>query len=507
MTSARTVRSRKSETANDRKASGTLSGGFWTVIERITAQAGQLIVFIAAARILGPAEFGVFALVSAVAILLLRVAEFGWAQFIMSWDGGDLRARQTLMVAIFSGLGVGLLGLTAAGIMYALGAGATMVALFSLFSVWLLLATTSSAQKGIMIRQDKLKWSAAAETSGEIIATGVALLGLFSGLGVLSLALGRLAFQATHLTVSFVATRLPPALGLKRAELRDILTFSWNLFLTRMIMNLRTYMATFIIGGFLGPAAVGYYRAAERLVGAMAEVVAVPTEVLAWSLFRRARDQEGGSITGFHARAAEFFKVLFALAVPVFVWIAIMGPELVATILGHEWLPAVPVVAILALSRIIILPGHATEAILSLAGEIRRLVPFSLVYLVLGIALILAGAQFGLMGVAWAQVGIAVVVACVTFFLQVRYGAIRWAEVATGFTGLAGPVLAGAAMLIASKAVALSVFDNHIVAIAASTVASVALYAALLLLTQPDWRRIVGPARRSGNRTDPTVAG
>ncbi len=47
------------------------------MVERIAAQLSQLFIFIAAARILGPADFGIFALVSACAILVLRVSEMG----------------------------------------------------------------------------------------------------------------------------------------------------------------------------------------------------------------------------------------------------------------------------------------------------------------------------------------------------------------------------------------------------------------------------------------------
>jgi len=487
------------------KPTGAISGGFWTVVERITAQTGQLIVFIAAARILGPADFGTFALVSAVAILMLRVSEFGWAQYIMSWDGDDTRPRQVLFVAILTGVAAAVVGLAATFILYLLGAGHSVLWLLALFSMWLIPATTSSTQKGIMIWQDRLKSSAAAETLGEIAGMVAALISLFSGFGVLALVFGRLTFQSVHLVVSFWTTRMAPASGLKGADLRALLSFSWSLFLTRMVVNFRIYMATFLIGGFLGPAAVGYYRAAERLVGAVAEVVAVPSEVLAWSLFRRSRDTNGG-LQGFHAQAQVFFKVLFALSVPVFIWVAVMGPELVATILGPEWLPAVPVVAILALARVIMLPGHATEAILSLAGQIRRLVPFSLIYLVIGLGLTFIGAQLGLRAVAVSQVLVSVVAAVVTVWLQTRYGQIRWTQVAKGCASLAGPAIGGLAALIAAKSLAKTLTDNDLASVAIATVFSVGVYLVLLLVTHRELRAAVrefrpkqrGTGRRGG---------
>jgi O-antigen/teichoic acid export membrane protein len=42
-----------------------LAAGAWTMVERVVSQAAQFVIFIVAARVLGPAEFGVFALISA----------------------------------------------------------------------------------------------------------------------------------------------------------------------------------------------------------------------------------------------------------------------------------------------------------------------------------------------------------------------------------------------------------------------------------------------------------
>ena len=76
----------------------------FSVSERLVAQAAQFAVFIVAARILGPAEFGVFALASAVAFLFFRGAEAGWAPFIMSHDGDVSVPLQVLFIAIVTGI-------------------------------------------------------------------------------------------------------------------------------------------------------------------------------------------------------------------------------------------------------------------------------------------------------------------------------------------------------------------------------------------------------------------
>lgn len=295
-----------------------IASGAWIVVERITAQFSQMAIFILAARILGPAEFGFFALISACAILLLRFAEVGWAQYIMSWHGDSHLPRQVLLMAIISGIIVASAGAATGSLLPVFGFSALAGQLVTLFSIWVFVATTSSAQKGIMIWQSKLRSSAFCEISGELVGLAVAVSALLSGYGVLSLVFGRLAFQSVHLVLSFTITRLTPLRGMKRDQFRHLVSFSAHLFTSRMIGNLRLYAATFIIGGFLGPAAVGFYRAAERLVGALAEVVAVPAEILAWNLFRKAKNSQTGGLERFQAQANIYFRALIALTAPRF---------------------------------------------------------------------------------------------------------------------------------------------------------------------------------------------
>jgi O-antigen/teichoic acid export membrane protein len=484
------------KTPKGSKPASALVGGVWTMAERVTAQVSQLIVFIVAARMLGPAEFGIFALVSACAVLMLRVAEMGWAHFIMSWSGAPEVPGQVLFVAILSGLVFGALGggVSLAVPMFGIEQRIGEVGL--LFSLWLVLATASAAQKGIMIWQHRLRSSAIAESAGELAGLGVALWTLYHGAGIFALVYGRIAFQTVHLAISFSATRTLPRPGLPREVLKDLWVFSRQVFANRMIINLRLSAATFLIGGFLGPAAVGFYRAAERLVGALSEVVNVPTEVLAWSLFRQTRDAHGGSTAGFQARANQFFRLLFAVALPVFIWVSVLASDLITTLIGPEWLPALPVVAVLALSRALMAPGITTEAILSLAGEIRRLLPFTLLFFVLTLALTAIGAHLGLMAVAWAQVVVALVVMAGTVVMFRRHAAINWLECLAASKGVILPVLAGTLTLIALRDSAALAEAGPILRIVVSTLGTGTVYAVALLVALPDLRSRVSATLR-----------
>lgn len=468
-----------------------LVGGVWTMVERIAAQFSQLFIFIAAARILGPAEFGVFALVSACAILVLRVSEMGWAPFIMSWSGDSRVPGQVLLVAVLCGAVFAAIGLAAGwGLDAFLGAD-RVGDLVQLFAVWVFLATISSAQKGIMIWRQQLRWSASAETLGEMTGFAVALWALFGGWGVFSLVFGRISYQCVHLAISICATRTLPSTGLTRAVLRELAGFSRQILFNRMIVNFRIYAATFVIGAFLGPASVGYYRAAERLVGALSEIIDVPTQVLAWSLFRQSRDQHGGTVAGFQRRANLFFRLLLGFSIPAFIWLAVVAGDLLTTLIGPEWLPALPVVAILALSRVITGPAGPMEPILSLAGELRRILPFVMMTFTFTVALTLLGAQAGLLAVAWAQVGASVLVLAGAVRLYRNYAQIDLLEVWRKALDLVIPILSGSAVLILLQAELATSDIGPLLRLTVVSLAALAVYGITCVLLVGDLRRMI----------------
>ena len=471
-----------------------------TVAERIISQVVQFTIFIVAARVLGPADFGVFALASAAAILLLRVAEVGWAPFIMSVSGDATVPRQVLFIAIFAGIIVGVIGLLGTFVAWQRDVAIEIVHLMTLFSVWVTLASASSAQKGVLIWSHRLKASAFCEISGEIVGLVVAVWTLMNGWGFLSLAFGRLSLQTTHLVLSFAITRMSPLAGMRGELLRELWVFSGQIFISRMLINIRLYAATFIIGGFLGPAAVGFFRAADRLVSAAGEVIAVPGQLLAWTLLRKARD--GGDAAGqadrINAQVRQHLKVLVIAGAPVMIWLMVMSDELIGGLLSSEWLPAAPLVAILALSRLLFLAGILTEPLLSVVGQAKRLPLFTFVLLAVSVTLTYASVHFGVYAVAWSQVLIALIVLIVTVWLFHRYAGIRWREVLNELRSTILPLVCGVATLIGLDLIAAPLDLPDLVEVIGFGVVAVVIYLLVIRATDRDfWRTLTTGLRRN----------
>ncbi|WP_179379318.1 oligosaccharide flippase family protein [Jannaschia marina] len=470
----------------------------FSVLERAFALLAQFVVFVVAARVLGPAEFGIFALASAVAALLLRVAEAGWAPFILSWSGDITVPLQVLYVAVLAGAAIGVAGgaavLTAGQVF---GLAPDLVALMLWFGLWVALANAASAQKGLLIWLGRIRAAALCEIAGECAALVTTLAALTAGAGVFALIYGRLATVAVTLTGSFLITRQLPRRGLPRAQMQALRVFSAQIFSARMLIHLRLHFITLIVGTVLGPAAAGIFRAADRLVGALAELINVPGQIMAWSLLRRARDAgEQNPANRVNVAAARLLYGVVMLGAPLLLWAMLMREEIVGGLLGPDWAAAAPLVAILALSRLLLLPGVMTEPLMSVMGQAGRLPWFTAVIFVCSVALTLAAAPAGLHALAWSQVAVSVVVLVSTVWFFARFASVRWRIVGGPLLSTVLPLGCGTATIALLKAHPALVDWPEVVQAGVSGLAGAAVLGGLALLMTPALR--AGVLQRRG---------
>ncbi|GLR24025.1 MULTISPECIES: oligosaccharide flippase family protein [Alphaproteobacteria] len=404
----------------------------WTFGAKVFSQVAQLAAFVVAARVLTSAEFGLFAYSAAFAVLLVIFAEGGWGEFVMKTHNDAERLDQIATVSILSGMlsmTVGLCGATIIGLYFGQIWEAVLVALFS---VWLLPASLVVVYEGIMVAAGRLRAHATVRILADACGLAVTVAGLLAGWSVLALVAGRLAMQLTMLTACMTMVRWLPKPRLTRALLWELLDFSRHIVSNRLIVFVRSYSGTLIVGSFLGLADAGYYRAAERIVAAFSEMIGEPLRLLAWVILRRVSNLPPGDrdVSREIGTAATGFMVsAMAVSLPVYIGLALMSGSVVHIVLGEAWAPAAILITLLSVKQILLIPGYLTEPLLSLAGTIRKMPAAVLLNSLVSLAFVLALTPFGMLAAAAGQCAAAMFSFIISMRLQSRYGAVDWSGV------------------------------------------------------------------------------
>lgn len=195
------------------------------------------------------------------------------------------------------------------------------------------------------------------------------------------------------------------------SEIVRVLKEGWILFLSQASVSLYTVGNAFILGLLTNPTVVGYYSAAEKIVKALTGLTEPVTQA-AYPRFSKLAAESKASLLYWTRRALLLQSVVgFALSAVLFLG----APIIVDIVLGKQYLPAIPVIRVLAvvpflvsisagMGRFVFLPMRKENirfAITFVAGFLNLFLAFILVPRWSGtgmaIAVVAAEANIGLL--------------------------------------------------------------------------------------------------------------
>jgi O-antigen/teichoic acid export membrane protein len=425
--------------------------GASTLVSKVVSQVVQLVVFITAARVLDSAGFGFYAYSSAIAILLVVVAEGGWGEFVMKRHCSDTELDQIGTISILSGMAVTLAGFAIALAIWLGLHEPEHALLIALFSCWFLPSSLSVVFDGILVARGLLRKQSAIRIAAEVSGLCLSVAGLWVGWGVFSLVAGRLLTQLITLIASALVIRWWPKLFVSWSFAREVFEFSRHILSNRFIFFLRSYSGTLALGSFLGLAEAGYFRVAERIIAAVSELLGEPARLLAWTIFRRAAHGADSErpLEAVGGAATTFMTLFLAISIPIYLGMALISGEIIDLVLGQQWEPAAAIVSILCLKQVLMIPGYISEPLLSLTGAIRRMPRAMLIIGSISVGLVLVTAPFGVQTAAWGQVLGAFGSFFVSWRLQGRYGGLNWGRVIRNCAWIAAAIAVMAAAVYA----------------------------------------------------------
>lgn len=365
-------------------------------------------------------------LVSAFVVILSQFSLAGWPEYVMQWSGGIERPRQVLTVSMVAG--VALAGLVVAASLLLPMVGPETAILLQVLALCIPFASLGATYAGILNWENRLVAAALTVSLCEGVGFIVAAIALLNGQGALSLAYGRLAGAIVWAGANALLVGAWPKVKVPLALVSEMSRFAGRIMAVRLLVNARLYAATLLIGGFLGAAEAGFFRAGQRLVSALSEILGEPTRALAWSLFRSSRSAQSGGVD-FRDTANGLYPAVIVCAIPAFAVVAVLADDIVRVFLGDGWEPAAAVVRILALAYALFATGYATEAVLSLAGQVRLMPWLTAIYAAIGIGFTLLAAPHGMVATAWAQVLAAVLTFAINAAVEQRTANVRWWEI------------------------------------------------------------------------------
>lgn len=306
----------------------------WTTLDRWGVRATTTLVFVVLTRMLEPATFGIVALASVVIVILTAVIDNSFGAVIIAKQRRDAAFLNTAFwssVVISATLAAGgaLLAPVLSGVVDEPGLTQPLRVMCLALFLQGLYTTQRSVLQMDMDYKALAKRSFASTIAGAVVGVALAL----SGAEVWALVGQLLTQSVVKLVMVWSVGSWRPGLSVERESFGTILSFGATTGVTGLLGQVSRNADNLLVGAFLGPAALGFYTLAYRVLTVVQELFIGVVGAVSMPALSRVAHDRARMLRAFYGGV----RLVAAVAGPVFVFVGVLAPELVTVVFGDRW--------------------------------------------------------------------------------------------------------------------------------------------------------------------------
>lgn len=400
----------------------TVGGMLWSVARAGWSSAVTLMLFIVLARLLEPKDFGIFALASIFVEVGRVLSSGGLGDAVIRSPEPDDRFFSTvfwLNLALSLSFAL-ILALLAPLYVAFLGADDGLSIIYAL-ALTLPLGSLGAVHGAILAREFRYSLLTLQAMLSSISSGLVAVTLALNGYGVWALIAQ--AFVGSFVSIAFVwvVTRWRPMLQFDISVMTSIMAFGASLAVTQLIWMLLVRMQDLFIGSFFGPAAVGMYRIAWRVIELIANMLLGPIGSVSLVTFSRMQSEPERLRYAY----GQLINYASFLVFPMMLGFAATAALLIPLIFGENWSAAVPVTQVLSLMVVPFVFNFFGGPALTASNRAGEVLKVAVVQLMTTIVFTWIAVTYGLVAVAVAYVLRAYITLPLQQYMLARHLGIR----------------------------------------------------------------------------------
>lgn len=351
------------------------------------------------ARLLTPSEFGVVAMAALFIKFGQYFAQLGAGQAVVQrQDLSDTHIRTAFTSAFLLGLGFTLVFVALAPVTALLfPEGEGVVGIARAMSLSFVIGGLTATPQALLRRRFAFRAIAMTEMGSYLLGyAGVALVLAVAGFGAWSLVIATLLQAGIGAAIYVLVCRRRIGFALDRTSLRDIYSFGGRVSLIGFGEFIASNLDTFWTGRYLGSAAIGYYTRATNI--AIAPLYFATMSL--WRVLLPAFSRLQTDLERLRSAYLQSITLVAVLVMPTSWGAAAASEEIVLTLLGPTWTPAIPILRVLALAVPFILLTDFAAVVCEATAALNSKIAITLGKIVAMAVFLALFARFGIVGVA-----------------------------------------------------------------------------------------------------------
>ena len=393
----------------------------WSLGAVLAKQGFQMVFAVLLARILGPASYGVISAATVYTMFMTLLLDQGLSAALIQRESVTRRtAGATATLNLLMSLLLGLLTVALAPHLAAFFREPGLEPVLLLLALALPLKALAITPRSMLARNLHFRGIGAADIAAAAAGSAAGIAAALLGAGYFAV-VHQVLLTDLVTAVALLAVARGPAPNLHLSEVRPLLAFSASVFGTNWLAYFSRTTANILIGRMLGVTALSYYGMAYRIMVIPIQLIGqTVNRVMFPAISRAAGDRE--VVAGYLVTAT---RLLAALSVPLMAFVACAAHDLVLVVLGPAWLPAAPLMAVLAIGGARETLFYITPPLMKGLGRAGLNLRYELCAFAVQVGGIVVGLQFGLLGVAVGLVSAGFLLVPVLLTLQKRLCGVR----------------------------------------------------------------------------------
>jgi len=402
-----------------------LRATFWSAVWLWGNRVLTLVFFAILARLLGPRAFGLVALSGIYIGFLMVFQEQGFGHAIIQRQQLHPDHLNTAFwMNVTLSLVLALATTVAAPAVGWLFHEPRLAGIVRGLSPLFIIGALTSVQRALHLRNFRFRSLAIATMVGGLAGGVVGTLAALNGWDVWSLVLYQITTRACESVLIWWQSDWRPHARFRWAYFHDMFSFGKYVVAGQLASFTYLYAADMIIGFFLGTTAVGLYSVACRCVRIILEMISGVVGRVSLPTFARLQQQpEHGRAVLLKATGQVAF-----LAFPLFIAMAMLAPEIVATLFGDKWMKAAPAMRALSFAGMVQSIGCLNRGMVLAYGRPKWHFGLELATVVFTLTAVLLAVHAGIIAVAWAQAFVPLLSLTLLFQAASRLVHLRLAE-------------------------------------------------------------------------------
>jgi PST family polysaccharide transporter len=405
--------------AEKHELSGKVGRGLgWSFFNNVVSRLGTVLSGIVLARLLAPADFGMFAVALVVLNAGLSMNELGVSLAVVRWPDGIERIAPTVtsLALMWSSLLYVGCFVAAPGIASALHAQGS-APLIRVLSLCILLDAAASVSAALITRAFMQQTRMAIDMVSFVGGTSTSVVLAIAGAGPWCIVWGFLVSStlSSILALAWSPGRYRPGFDLEAA--RSLLAFGLPLAGSSVLLFLMVNVDYIVVGRIVGGEGLGYYLLAFNLCSWPVTLISVAVRRVSLAGFSRIADEPARAGAAF-VRAA---GLIMAVTLPLCALLAAYAPAIITSLYGDRWSASASALRFLCVLGAARVGAELAYDFLVAVGRTRVNFAVQVLWLlVLVPALIIGARSGGIVGVALGHALVAALVILPAYALLLR---------------------------------------------------------------------------------------